>query len=415
MKQYLKVIIGFLIILSVVTGCSEKEVSTVKSSELQSTSITSESIIIEEEVTTSLPAETETLNRINRFENVEFNKTPVLINSPANINSRGTEIFGCIDNKIFCYTTNNDQFIYSYDAVDGEVTLVKTVPDFMIYSPNACVVGDYVLTVTQSEGNRLLFGTNINDNSTFPVYSEEDINSESYRYLFSVNDTQFIEYWTDNSPTSYNKTIHLRLGTVIKNSETPEVHFADIDTETIQSSFNENNLLYGVCSDNGKIYVMSVSDIELSDLTLTTYDLQGNLLLTDNLDNIDNEMSGFSYKDLRYFEVSGDILTMSYMGSQHFVIRLKDGLADEVIFDDMQKSRQKTFVDSNKFVFYKVYNSPVINETGPSIKRYKVYLYDSETDRLTGLVETDMSWLTADDEKLVYCTPEGECFSVNLD
>ncbi|MDR0917950.1 MAG: hypothetical protein LBM93_01665 [Oscillospiraceae bacterium] len=374
-------------------------------------------------LTTENPVITEPLNvtedivnsNKNYFENIEFNHSSEQLNFPENSNMQNAEVLAVTEEKIYYYefSTESEQIIYSYNISTGEIEIAKTMPKFSIYAPNSCIVGNQMITVTKSDGQRVLLATNTGNNNTVDIYNEEDNSGESYHFVSTVNENQFVEYWWDNDlPT----VTYLRLGTISEIDGYAEINFTDINTENIQSS-REKDVIFAtrIYVNENKIYVMLANDISLNDLTLDVYDLEGSLLSTDNLDIVDEKMRDVENKQIDRFYIQDDFLFINYHMSNQLTVKLKDGISSEIVFDNLEIPRVSCSSD-NKFVLFEREYLPEPNpETGMYEELYRLYCYDTSTDELTGLVETDMKWFVELEDKIVYCTPEGECFSVNLD
>ncbi|GHU54433.1 hypothetical protein FACS1894132_09060 [Clostridia bacterium] len=428
MKNYIKILTVITLIVSVITGCSGKETidDTIKNEITTTTATTATTTSSGEYSEQNEPNVPNNTLDTSIFDNITFDKPVTQLNVNQNTFLH-SEIGGYINNKIYLIKTgenfDTNQKFYFYNTNNGETQLIQTVPDFSIYGTNSCAVGNYIFTMTQSGTDYICIATDITDNSSYEMYrgtevyeeNENELYAESFRYLHSVNATQFIEYWVDFNLYNYNKNVHIKLGNVTTVNNEPEIQFTEINTENIQSLLGNRNLLYGTVANDNKIYFLTSKDITVSDLTLYTFDLNGNLLLTDNLDIVDNFTAELENKEVRKFNIVGNILTINFHNSKQLVVKLTDGLTSEIIFDNLEYQKPIHSTNSNNFVlFEKTYAEDYSVEGYGYLDHYKVYLYNSQSGQLTGLVEGDFTWVIANDEKLVYGTSTGECYSVSL-
>ncbi|MDR0918490.1 MAG: hypothetical protein LBM93_04480 [Oscillospiraceae bacterium] len=407
MNKKLKLIGVIIAICCTLSACNVKtfEKSEITTTENITTTIIENPVITEPLVT----KENISIDKKDYFENIQFNYSSEQLNLPENSNMQNAGVLAVTEEKIYYYefSPENEQIIHSYNIPTGEIEIAKTTSKFHAYIPNSCVVGNQVITVTQSDGQRVLLATNIENNNTVDIYNEEDKTGESIHYVFTVNEHQFIEYWCD---VYYKASAFLRLGTITEKEGIAEVDFTDIDIN-IQST-RERGAIYAsqIYVNKKKIYAMVANDIDLSDLSLYTYDLEGNLLSTDNLDIVDDKMSA---ERISRFFVKGDYLFINFHNSNQLTVKLEDGISSEILFDNLEIPHVRCSSDKKFVLFEREYLPEPNLETGMYDELYRLYCYDTSTDELIGVIETEMKWFVEFEDKIVYCTPEGECFSVN--
>jgi hypothetical protein len=233
------------------------------------------------------------------------------------------------------------------------------------------------------------------------ICENESSNRDGIHTVSAVNDSQFIDFGfvNNNSDDYYNLSYYVNV------FDANEIEYSQIISGTFEGDPKTTKRLGKVTANDNKIYFLLKDGENFTDLIIRTYDTEGREI-SNNGGSTSNPINpGLSYNGIYDFNVFGDFITASYTGGKTFLLQ-KNGEEYDVVAKDVQYLKPAYSTTSNKHIFYQQ-----TQIDGPYYHN-KVYLY--ENGEVTGLVEADMNWMTMNDEKFIYCTPDGECFSIDL-